>query len=108
MLAGPTVWDDLLGRHSSPIGALRVLRSAGVARLDDAVDLRAARINPRLAMRGDLIAVLVSPAGEPDASGVPALGICIGRDIVIAAIPGVRRISMLYAVAAWPVDPREA
>ena len=107
MLGGVTAWDGMLGRHASAVGAVRVLRALGVDRLDAAVDLRAARIDPRQARRGDLVAVPVSPAGEPDPSGAPALGICLGRDFAIAAMPGVRRLPMRLAVAAWPVDPVE-
>jgi hypothetical protein len=104
VLNGPTVWDDLLGRHSTAIGALRVLRALGAAQIDEAADLRAARISPKAAQRGDLVAMPVIENGI----AAPALGICLGRDLILAADPfGTILFPMRRAIAAWPIDPKE-
>lgn len=101
MLGRPSIWAEYLGRHSTRIGAARVIRSAGAIDLAGLLDLRADRIPVPLARRGDVVALKVGADGEPSEDGEAALGIVEGESVVIAATVGVRRFPRSVAFAAW-------
>lgn len=87
---------DLRGRYLSAAGAIRAVREAGAA---DLVGLVTARLGPPvaplMAQRGDIVEV-------PGEDG-PALGICIGGDLVAMRPAGLATIVMANAVRAWRV-----
>lgn len=87
---------DLRGRYRSAAGAIRVVREAGGS---DLVGLVTARLGqpmaPLMAQRGDIVEV-------PGEDG-PALGICIGGDLVAMRPAGLATIAMANAVRAWRV-----
>jgi hypothetical protein len=104
MLAGPTAWDALGGRHATAWGAAAIIRRAGS--LAALADMGAARIPVRSAMRGDLAAIHVDDAGAPDPAGSQiALGIVDGACVMCAARVGLRAVPLREAFACWPVDP---
>jgi hypothetical protein len=104
MLAGPTAWDAMRGRHGTAWAAARIIRRAGS--LAALADMGAPRISPRCAMRGDIAAIAVDDQGAPDPAGrAVALGVVAGANVMCAARFGLRAVPLRAAFVAWPVDP---
>lgn len=100
------VWSETLRLRAQEKTPTAVCRAADAV---DIVELMSQRVDPiptAAAMRGDIIAVLVDRRGRLAADGSPALGVCEGATLLVAAHPsGLRRYPMSAAIAAWPLDP---
>lgn len=88
------------GGWSDALGARRALRALGAADLAAALDLAAERVPILAARRGDLAAV---PA-PPGPAGALALAVVEGGGLWAAADPGLARLPVSAAAAAWSLE----
>jgi|OM-RGC.v1.025673528 hypothetical protein len=95
ILDGETPWDRFMGRWHSEAGALNCLQAVGG--LTAGLSAESAPIAPVLAISGDL--VIVREAVRMD----EAVGVVMGRRVVLAAPHGLLQFDVSAASTAFPV-----
>lgn len=95
-MTGSRLWAEWSDRYRSAAGARRMLHRRGFADLLAVADaFWGERIQPRLAQRGDVVAV-ETPEG-------PALGLCLGAWSVVKSPTGLDFVAVDKLLTAWRI-----
>lgn len=89
------------GRYDSAAGAYRALLEFAGGGIEETVTkLLGDPISPRYARRGD---VVMTDVALPDGSIAPALGVCIGAEVMFAGPNGLVEYALRSCTLAWRV-----
>ena len=95
-MTGSRLWSEWSDRYRSAAGSRRMLRRRGFEDLLAVADvLLGPQLEPRLAQRGDVVAVQ-TPEG-------PALGLCLGAWSAVKSETGLEFVAVDKLLTAWRV-----
>ncbi len=97
-LTGVDLWSEWAGRYSTQREALKLIAEYGGGTFDDAFSrLFGVELddNPLFARRGDVL--------KFERDGVPHLGVCRGRGVVVLGENGLMKIPLRACAGVWKI-----
>ncbi len=104
IITGVDPLAELRGRYQTELGALRILRrfaGGGVTEMIEKIteNLDVPEVEPPFARRGDI--VLYDDLALVQGPFNAALGLCLGRDVAVVELEGLRLWPLARASRAW-------